>query len=163
MNELWKDIPGYNGLYQASNLGNIRNSDLKLIPGYKNGKERNTNNYYLAIGLNINGIRIVSKVHRLILKTFKGDSNLQVDHINNIKYDNRLENLRYCTNQENCIFRSGNNLKKTCNYIGVTINKKTGKHQSRIRINGIRKSLGYFYTEEEAYEAYLKELKKYNN
>ena len=42
------------------------------------------------------------KIHRLVLETFIGKSNLQVNHKNGIKSDNRLENLEYCTNKENC-------------------------------------------------------------
>jgi len=96
--EVWKDIPGYEGLYQINILGKVYSllSNVVLkeyldIYGY------HTVNLYKGIK------KRNSKIHRLVMLTFEGPSNLQVNHINGIKTDNRLENLEYCTDKENKI------------------------------------------------------------
>lgn len=104
--EIWKDIVGYEGLYQVSNLGNVKSlKNLNLINPTKVGKG------YYGLYLSKNGIRERKYVHRLVLETFKpredmdikidGRLYLNVDHINNIKTDNRLENLQWLTPKEN--------------------------------------------------------------
>ena len=79
-----------------------------------------------------------------------------VGHINRVKDDNRISNLRRATRQE-----SGQNvlnprIDNTCGYLGVYWHKAAKKWNARIVINGKQKSLGYFNTAEEASEAYLK-------
>jgi hypothetical protein len=109
MNEIWKDIPGTNGIYQASNTGQIRSIDrlvkhnyggLKLTKGriLKQSKQRNG---YLACPIFYNGIEKRRNIHRLIISAFLGESNLTVNHKNGIKSDNNLSNLEYCTLSEN--------------------------------------------------------------
>lgn len=94
--EIWKDIPGYEGLYQISDKGNIfivnRN---KLLKGCY---DRDS---YKLTALSKNNKKKTFKVHRLVMLAFVGPSPLQVNHINGIKTDNRLENLEYCTHKEN--------------------------------------------------------------
>jgi len=92
------------------------------------------------------------KIHRLIAIAFlENPDNLpDVDHINQIKSDNRIENLRWCSCSNNM-----RNIKKkegcSSNYRGVNWYKKINKWQAQIIINGKKKGLGYFDTEEEAY------------
>lgn len=98
MEEIWKDIPNYEGIYQASNLGRIKS--LKF------GKERVLRHGlhkvgYCYIYLYKRGKGITNLVHRLVAIAFLGESDLQVNHKNGIKSDNRLENLEYCTGSEN--------------------------------------------------------------
>ena len=92
--EIWKDIIGYEGLYQVSDFGNIKNKKgLILKPVCRKG--------YLSIGLYKNNIYKRFSIHRLVMLSFVGSSQLQVNHINGNKKDNRLCNLEYCTNSEN--------------------------------------------------------------
>ena len=96
--EIWKDIPEYEGVYQVSNLGRVRSlkwGKQRILKGGKNPK-----GYSLA-SLCKDGNVITNKIHRLVMLAFVGESDLQVNHINGIKTDNRLENLEYCTGPEN--------------------------------------------------------------
>ena len=111
MEEIWKDIPGYEGLYQVSNFGRIK-SIKKIIYGlsaWKDGrklKERILKygtgwKYYYTVVLSKNRKVKTYFVHRLVLISFVGYSKLQCNHKNGIKTDNRLENLEYCTPSAN--------------------------------------------------------------
>ena len=94
MEEIWVDIKGYEGLYQVSNQGRVK----KI---YKNGKirilkTRLDNNGYLCVTLSKNNKPKIFKIHRLIATHFipNPDNKPCVDHINTIRTDNRIENLR---------------------------------------------------------------------
>lgn len=101
MKEIWKDVIGFEGLYQVSNLGNVR--ALK----YAGSKETNIkvlkpilkrNGYY---SVNICGKNI--EIHRLVAPAFipNPHNKPQIDHINTIRTDNKVSNLRWVTVWEN--------------------------------------------------------------
>ena len=112
INEIWKDIKGYEGLYQVSNMGRVKS--LERI-NEKNGnqllKERilkiNVNknrNNYCQVRLSKNRKTKTHKLHRLVLSTFnpiKNMENLQVGHQDGNPQNNTLENLYWCTPKEN--------------------------------------------------------------
>lgn len=96
--EIWKDIPGYSGLYYASNLGNVKsyrkNKNGKLIkPSLSHG--------YKQVVLYKNNSSKTRKVHRCVIEAFIGISAKEVNHINGNRADNNIENLEYCTRSEN--------------------------------------------------------------
>lgn len=100
--EIYRDIPGYEGLYQISNYGNIKSLPRKrckgciLKPYYpKNG--------YPHVMLSKNGIEKCYKVHRLVAEVFipNPDKKPEVNHKNANKSDNKAENLEWCTTFEN--------------------------------------------------------------
>lgn len=90
--EIWKEIPGYEGLYEVSSYGGVRryhSYDLKLY---------NTNKGYLQVYLYNNGVRKGIKVHRLVAQTFipNPDCLPQVNHKDENKTNNRVDNLEWC-------------------------------------------------------------------
>lgn len=113
--EVWKDIPGYEGLYQASTEGRIkrlahdseqRNQYSSYVRHYDEYITTGTcdNEGYCLISLqDSHGVYKQYKVHRLIMMTFSSewDPNKQVDHIYGVKNDNRLSQLRMVTQEEN--------------------------------------------------------------
>lgn len=122
MKEIWKDIPNYENFYQASNYGRIKSVEKMVWNGYQFWKREEKilkltrdKKGYLNVGLSKNGKFKRCKVHRLIAKTFIPNLNNlpQINHINGIKTDNRVKNLEWCTNQENCIHARKNKLVKT--------------------------------------------------
>lgn len=108
------------------------------------------------IARNENGKQI--RMHRLIMDCL--DSNLVVDHINRITYDNRKSNLRLCTQALNTA-NSKKPKNSTNTYIGVTFNKDLKKWSAKIMVNRKPINLGYFNTEQEALMARLKGEKLY--
>lgn len=112
MEIIWKDIPGYEGLYQVSNEGEIKSLSRKVKNKNnvdKNIKERIMKKQladmgYYKIGLSdYNGVKKNHYIHRLVLSAFLYDSDKVVNHRDGIKTNNRLENLEYVTHKENLI------------------------------------------------------------
>ena len=118
----------------------------------------------IAGGLHKSGYRnikidnIIYPAHRLIWIYHYGsiDENLQVDHINGLKDDNAIENLRLVTAQKNCYNRSRLNAK------GYSWNKNDKKWQASIWLNGKLKYLGSFIDEQTARNTYLKASSQYH-
>ena len=102
--EEWRDVVGYEGLYQVSSLGNVKKGDKALKPSLL------ITGYY-SIQLIKDKIKKCFTVHRLIGKAFLSNPNncTDIDHINRIRNDNRLENLRWVTRSDNLINRTYNN------------------------------------------------------
>lgn len=98
--ETWCDIPDTCCLYKASNFGRIKTMNYKGFKKPRILKQSNSHGYLCAT-LSINGIRKSCLSHRLILSAFYGKSNLDCNHKNGIKTDNRVSNLEYVTHKEN--------------------------------------------------------------
>jgi len=100
--------------------------------------------------------------NKLLHRVMMGEpDDLQVDHINVNKLDNRRSNLRVCTNQQNkCNSNKYSN--NTSGFKGVWFDKPKQKFRARITFNGKKKHLGYFDTAEEAHEAYQQASAKYH-
>lgn len=95
--EEWKDIDGYEGLYQASSFGNIKSLKSNLIL-----KPILQSNGYCHIGLH-NGKPIQYRLHRIIAKTFipNPENKPQVNHKDGNRSNNNISNLEWCTASEN--------------------------------------------------------------
>lgn len=101
--EEWRDIIGYEGIYQISNLGRVKSLNYNNT-GKEGLRELDDDKYgYKVINLYKNGKGKRYSVHRLVAIAFiPNPNNLpQVNHINEIKNDNRVENLEWCTNEYN--------------------------------------------------------------
>lgn len=119
MNEIWKDIPNYEGYYQVSNLGRVKSLDRIIT--YSNGKEvytkgkiiKQSKDSYnrLRLILNKNGKKKNYFVHSLVALAFIGErpKDYVVAHCDGNNKNNDLSNLRYDTVRENSIdvFRHG--------------------------------------------------------
>lgn len=111
MEEIWKDIPGFVGAYQASNLGRIRslfrpvyNSRYRLYVFHGRILKQRTDSYgYLVVNLSVDGWIKTKKVHRLVWEAFNGPipDGLTVNHIDEDKTNNNLDNLNLMTVAEN--------------------------------------------------------------
>ena len=159
--EIWKDIPEYEGLYQASNLGKVRSVDRGLNRKGRELKFGTNKGGYFICNLCEDGNAKTYQVHQIIAITFLEHKRCGmkevVDHIDNNKENNRVDNLQIISNRENVSKDRKNGSSK---YIGVCWQPNANKWQSQIKINGKQKYLGLFHSEEEAHFAYQKELNK---
>lgn len=160
--EIWKDIPGYEGLYQASNLGQLKSLDRPLSK--KRGrvlKQSDKGNGYKKVALHdINSVQKTHSVHRLIALTFLGFSIDVADHIDGNKSNNRLDNLRYVSSRKNSSTYQKNT---TSIFTGVHWEKRVSKWKASIRILQKRYTIGFFESESEASIAYQQALYTWEN
>jgi hypothetical protein len=159
MEEIWKDIPGFEG-YQASNLGRIKS--------FKGGKEKfigssyTLKNGYVRHQAQLNGF--TGAIGRFILIAFDRlpKENEECDHIDRNPENNKIDNLRWVTRNENLLNRRnyGKGKLKGVSYCGSDYKlkdgtiKKSNVIRAQITINGKRMSLGNYKSEQEAHEAY---------
>ena len=153
--EKWKLIKELDNNYEVSNFGRIR-SVFKVIK-----KSDNTvytrkpkmikcqlRDGYERVRLCIDNVRITKNVHRLVAKYFiENPYNLpQVNHINAIKSDNRVENLEWCTGSENMKHAIKNGLRKTAigkNKPKMVLDINSGIYYKSLREASIIKNINY--------------------
>ncbi len=115
MEEIWKDVVGYEGRYEVSNKGNIRSKNKYYFNMPL--KKRLNDQGYEIVALSCNGKSRTKMVHVLVLQAFDYrerkvgyDKNLVVDHKDGNRTNNTLDNLEWCTQRENLLrsIRKGN-------------------------------------------------------
>ena len=147
-NEIWKDIPGFNGVYQVNNFGVIKSLKFnkeKILKTYDS-------NGYRKVDLQINKNKRKCSVHRLVAAAFLDldldDESCIVNHIDGVKHNNNLQNLELVSIAENTadgIKRKKNTeLTKFITYIGIE------KWAAQYLINDINIFLGEFSSLKEA-------------
>ena len=161
--EIFKTVKGYEGQYEVSDLGRV-----------KSLKRRNAGERILKGSIDFNGYTNVTlhkdrkqksrTVHQLVAEAFlnhtpNGYKGLIVDHGDNNRLNNRLDNLFLRTARENT---SKDKKGGTSIFTGVSWDKKSNKWRAEIRINVKRKYLGLFKCELKAAEAYNLALKQLN-
>ena len=96
------------------------------------------------------------KMHRLAWLYIYGElPSMALDHINNVRDDNKIENLRLATAKQNPQNLKSAHKDNSTGYLGVYFRKDRNKYSSQICVDGIKKTLGCFNTAEDAYEAYI--------
>lgn len=122
-NETWKPVRGYEKLYEVSNEGRVRSLNYRHTGKTKEMRAVNNGSGYLLVGLCMDGKVKLHLVHRLAYEAFRGKipDGMQINHLDENKLNNCLENLELCTRKENC------------NY--GTRNERVGKAIAKVNIN----------------------------
>lgn len=157
MEEIWKDIKGYEGLYQVSNLGQVRSYDRVDNIGrlWKGGilKCFNGNREYLLVKLRKNGIRKGYLVHRLVAEAFipNPDNLPEVNHKDCNPCNNIYTNLEFCNRSHNVNWGDGNKKRRESNLNHPNKSKKIKQYtldgdfvKEWPSIKEIERQLGFF-------------------
>lgn len=152
MIEDWRDIEGYNGRYQASNMGRVR-SNRKVL-----SFRLNKSGYYY-VGLSVNGKIFTKAVHKLVAMAFLGHvpcgHKRVINHIDHNPLNNKIDNLEEVSPREN---GDRKHLNSTSKYVGVSWDKNRLRWRSHIVIEGKQVFLGRFKEEIDAHYAYQDKL-----
>lgn len=162
MEEIWKDVPGYEGLYRVSNLGKVMSLNYKKTGRFKLLKPRHIKKGYTTVMLFLNKIPRQIQIHQLVAMAFLNHTpcghTLVVNHIDHDVSNNSADNLEIVTHRYNLSHRKN---KGSSKYTGVYWNKVMKKYLSQICINGKLKHIGCFKNEDEAGRAYKDALEKF--
>jgi hypothetical protein len=134
--EIWKQVKGFEGLYEVSSIGNIKSIRRGIVLSLRVDKGG-----YKACTL-CNELKKTFKVHRIVYNAFVGDLDnlLVIDHIDGNKINNEYTNLRQIPTRENTTLGKS----RKSNYRGVRLFKQNNKWGAEIQIEGIKYFLGLF-------------------
>ena len=158
--EIWKPVKDYEGIYEVSNLGNVKSlvkwrGEIGRI--LKGGFD--IYGYHIII-LCKNGHRKTRSVHQLVAEVFLNHNpcnyELVINHKDFNPSNNRVKNLEIITQRENANLK---HIKSSSKFVGVCWRKDTNKWRSSIWIKGKTKILGCFINEIDAHNAYHNALK----
>lgn len=154
-NEIWKDVPEYEDLYQVSNLGRVKSLNYNRTGKEQLIKSSPNPQGYLVLVLTKNGKSKTRTVHQLVAQAFLNHKpcgyKAVINHKDLNRQNNLVENLEIVSVRENA---NQKHLKSKSSYVGVYKCNKTHKWKAQIRIGSIRKHLGTFTDEIEAAKAY---------
>lgn len=157
--EIWKEIPEYDGKYLVSSLGIVKSVKGKKAIFLKQSKDGHG---YLWVRLCKGGIKKIHYIHKLVICTFlEYDKTLVSDHINSIRTDNRLINLRQITQSENIKRRIDYVSRRKSGDIGVSWYKPYNKWRTfTYNDKGKFVHIGYFLDKQDAINAYNEKQNK---
>ena len=161
--EVWRDVKNYEGYYQISSFGRVKS--LARLSSYSRRikvkilKPTVDKHGYLKVNFSKDGYQTTERIHILVAVHFKGHipdgHNIVVDHDDNDKLNNHVDNIKLISHREN----SSKDIKGgSSDYIGVYRHKSRSKWVALIQVVGKRVYLGSFADELEAAEAYQKAL-----
>tara|TARA_R110000822_G_C15062977_1_gene467672 strand:- start:90 stop:587 length:498 start_codon:yes stop_codon:yes gene_type:complete len=159
MKEIWKNVLGYEGIYKVSNLGKVKSIQKWRGTSTRILKDRFNKKGYNTVVLYKDKKSKQITVHQLVAMSFLNHKpngmDMQVDHIDEDKKNNKVNNLQILSLSEHSK-KTYNNIKSSSKYVGVSWAKHCNKWVSYISINGVRNNLGYFDNEKEAHKKRLK-------
>lgn len=164
--EIWKPVQGYEGAYEASNLGNVRS--LNRVIHYQNGSTRNRKGKvlkphidtsgYAVVYLAVSGHQSAKFVHTLVAKCFlpNDDPTLEVNHKDGNKSNNCVENLEWCTHRENILhaFQTGLHGKPLTEHMKAIAKKGARVSASRSSIPVICETDGLAFASQNSADRY---------
>ena len=136
----------------------VDDEDYERLNNFKWYAHKKRNRYYALRGICINSKSDIIRMHREILNAI---GKIQVDHINGNGLDNRKENLRLCTNQQNHCNQKNPQKNNKLGIKGVHLDKKGKKFTAQIKIKGKVINLGFFNVLGDADSAYRIAENKY--
>jgi hypothetical protein len=158
MEEIWKNIKGYERMYQISNLGRVKSLVRKNVLREKIKSVMLDNSGYPQVNLCKNNYSKIIRVHKLMAIAFLNHKpnghKYSIDHIDNDKSNNNISNLQIITHRENL---SKDRCGGSSEFVGV-VKTKNERYISTIQLNGIKTHLGTFKTEKDARDFYLENL-----
>lgn len=165
--EIWKEVKGFEGIYEVSNAGKVRCIERTVIR--RNGRPLRIKGGEMYIGedrygyqivnFNVNKKRYVKKVHRLVYESHIGYVNpyMVIDHIDNNRKNNNVNNLQQITGRINT---SKDRVKILNLPTGVFKNSSGTGYKAIIQIDNKTNYIGTYKTIKEADEAYKSVLSK---
>jgi hypothetical protein len=162
VNEEWRALRGFEGIYIISREGRIRR--IGAFAQNKDVKHQKSKRGYWTVRLYYQGVGKTLTVHRLLAEAFlpNPENKREVNHKNANKLDLRLENLEWVTSKENSrqIYKvQSSHVAKSYRPRGVHRHSKNSDlWQAQIAIDGKKRSLGLFKSKNEAYEKYRTEF-----
>lgn len=145
MKEIWKDIEEYEGLYQVSNLGRVKRLKGKYVSAERMVNPSRHTDGYLQFNLCKNGKRKNHKIHRLVAQAFipNPENKPEVNHIDEDKTNNNINNLEWSTRKENVNHGTRNErVSKTMSTPIIAINLKTGESKDFYGVRECARQLG---------------------
>jgi hypothetical protein len=155
MEEIWKDIPEYEGLYQVSSFGNVRSFNGRWSKELTILKQKTNNKTgYRFLTLCKNKKQKTITIHQLVAMGFLGHKpdryNVVINHIDNNRLNNNVSNLELVSNRYNTSCHKTD--------VGSFWDKHNKKWKSAIKINGVDVHLGSFDDKDRALQIYQRAI-----